>query len=172
MPDAFDVLGVRPEFNLERRDIDRAYLPLAAAVHPDLAAGSEEAIRRMAEINVAKAALDNAESRADVLLRRLGGPAAEHEKSLPHGFLMEVMDVREQVEAAVQDADPERRREQAQRWVQWSTIERQRAIKEVGGMFSTLPAVEPARSAALRDIRVRLNAWRYIERLIEQLNMA
>lgn len=168
--DAFDLLGVRAAFDLNRSEIDRAYLALAASMHPDLAAGNEEAGRQMAAVNRARAMLTNPESRADGLLGRLGGPKAEHEKSLPSGFLMEMMEVREQIEAAMQEVDRGRRRELGQRWIVWAQDERDRAVREVGAMFEALPGDEPARGAALRAIRVRMNAWRYVERLIEQLD--
>lgn len=170
--DAFDILGVRPDFGLEREEIERAYLTLAERLHPDLASGSPDAARLMADLNRAKKTLANPESRADALLVRLGGPAADREKSLPPGFLGHVMEVREQIEdslSAQAGADAAARREV---WDHWSRGQREEAIRSVRHLFSQLSGASADRPAILRDVRVRLNAWRYIERLIEQLDPA
>jgi molecular chaperone HscB len=161
--DAFDILGLQPGFALEQGAIDRAYFARSAALHPDLAA-DPDAPRRMAALNDAKRTLEDPESRADALLRRLGGPAREQERGLPEGFLMEIMETRQEIEGAVSSGDPGERR----RWQEWAADERRAAIRDVGAMFRDLGTEPPG--AALREIRVRLNAWRYIERLIEQLD--
>jgi curved DNA-binding protein CbpA len=161
--DAFDILGLQPGFGLDQGSIDRAYFARSAALHPDLAA-DPDAPRRMAALNDAKRTLEDPESRADAALRRLGGPAREQERGLPDGFLMEIMETRQEIEAAVSSGDPAERR----RWQNWAADQRRRAIQEVGAMFRALPPDPPAET--LRAIRVRLNAWRYIERLIEQLD--
>jgi len=169
--DEFDVLGISPSFDLDRASVERAYLSRATALHPDLATGSDDAARVSAEVNRAKAVLANPESRADVLLRRLGGPGADREKSLPPTFLAAIMEVREELEAGLQDCDAARRVGHVQRWEAWSRDERRRAIEEVGAMFRAVPpSGDVSLPAALRAIRIRLNAWRYIERLIEQLD--
>jgi molecular chaperone HscB len=175
--DPFDILGVPARFDLESREIERAYLERSVRLHPDLARGDPDAARGMAELNRAKRIVADPEKRADALLVRLGGPRREEEKGLPAGFLMEMMEVREAVEGAVGSGDPAQRA----KWEAWAEERRREAISEVGGMFTELwgeehrfPKAEtggtgPGRDA-LRDIRVRLNAWRYIERLIEQLD--
>jgi hypothetical protein len=63
------------------------------------------------------------------------------------------------------------------KWESWAEERRREAIAEVGGMFAAIgPGSTDLRRAegrwheGLRAIRVRLNAWRYIERLIEQLD--
>jgi len=170
MPDAFDILGVRPAFDLSRDEVAAAYLPLASRLHPDLAAGSEEAARQMADINRARAALENPESRADILLKRLGGPAAEKEKSLPEGFLAEILGVREEIEAALSNAGGSTRSRAI--WERWSQDQRGLAISEVSTLFASFPVEPGLRAQALKQLRIKLNAWRYIERLIEQLDPA
>ncbi len=164
MADAFDVLGLEPEFDLDPVTLERAYLVRAAHAHPDRAGGDPEASRLSASINEARRLLSDPESRANVLLARLGGPSKEQEKSLPSGFLAEMMEVREDIESAVAaGGEAERaRREQ-------SAGERRAAhARAVSGMFRAL-GPRPS-SAALRAIRVELNAWRYTERLLEQLS--
>lgn len=163
-PDPFDILGLPAVFDLDPGQIGRAYLERSAALHPDLARGDEEAPRRMAALNQAKRVLDDPERRANALLARLGGPGREQDRSLPPDFLMEIMETREQIETAVAGGDPEERR----KWETWAEGERRRAVDEVAGMFRALPS--PPTAESLKAIRTRLNAWRYIERLIEQLD--
>lgn len=161
-PDPFDQLGLAPAFDLDPAALERAYLARSAALHPDLAAGDADAARRSALLNQSKRTLEDPERRADALLTRLGGPAREQHKALPDGFLAEIMETREAVEEA--GRDPEARA----RWETWAEERRREHIAVVSGLFKALG--ERPGPAALAAIRTRLNAWRYIERLIEQLD--
>jgi molecular chaperone HscB len=166
--DPFDSLGVPPRFGIEPAEIDQAYIARSASLHPDIAGQNAEAMREMAELNKARSVLQDPEWRADALLLRLGGPGREQHRHLPPEFLLEMMEVREQVEAAMATTDPAQRQAERERWEAWAEDQRGEAIREVGAMFAVLPPDPPA--AALAAIRTRLNAWRYIERLIEQLD--
>jgi molecular chaperone HscB len=154
--DAFDVLGLPAEFAVDAAAVNRAYLARSAALHPDLAAGDESAPRKMAELNEAKRVVEDPERRANALLARLGGPSKEEDRSLPDGFLMEMMEVREQMEA---EGTAERGK-----WEAWAKERRREAIEDVGAMFRAA-----ADEGMLGAIRRRLNAWRYIERMVEQI---
>src|SRR5215831_17027696 len=154
------MLGVEPTFDVDSAALERAYLARSAVLHPAVAAGDEEAARRMAAVNHARRVLEDPERRAEALLARLGGPAKESERGLPEGFLAGMMETREEIESARGDAGDRAR------WESWAHDRRREAIDEIGAMFRSMPA--GAREQALRAIRVRLNAWRYVERLIEQ----
>lgn len=167
VPDAFDILGLEPTFTLEPSAIRRAYLARIAALHPDSAGGDDANDgRSSAALNHAKATLEDPERRASALLVRLGGPTKEQDKSLPPGFLLETMEMRERIEAALAYADPEARasigRDAATR--------RAAHIARITNLFLAAPTAPTPES--LRAIRTELNAWRYIERLIEQLDPA
>lgn len=168
--DAFDILGVRPGFDLDLDKLNQAYLIAAAAIHPDLAAGSDSAPQRMAEVNQSRRILANPELRADLLLKRLGGPAADAEKGLPPRFLAEMMSVREEIEEVLAQTDPAKREVGRRHWETWARTEREKATLQVSEMFKAVPADAASRAGALQQIRVRLNAWRYVERLMEQLD--
>lgn len=162
--DPFDALGLPPEFDLDAARIDRAYLARAAARHPDLAMDDESAVADAARLNRARQELKDPESRAAALLKRLGGPDKSQDKSLPDGFLMEMMEIREEIEAAIAGPDPGQR----ERWRAWAGERREAHIRRVSSMFRAAgPAPSPE---ALREVRRELNAWRYAERLIEQLD--
>jgi molecular chaperone HscB len=162
--DAFDVMGLPARFDLEGADIQRAYLSRAAAIHPDLATGHDEADVRSAILNRSKALLEDPERRANILLERLGGPGKSQDKSLPPGFLMGIMETREQIEEALASKDAGQREE----WEAWAQEQRGEYQRRVAGFFEA--AGQSRDPETLRAIRQELNAWRYIERLIEQLD--
>lgn len=161
--DPFDLLGLPPRFDLDASEIDRAWIRLAAACHPDRVSDPVEAVEasaRSAQLNEARATLRDPERRADRLLRRLGGPAAADETSLPPTFLAEVLEVRERVEEA-RGADGDVRRE-----IEKEVVSRRDAcIARVASLFLE----GGGDSSRLRRIRLELNVWRYHERLLAEL---
>ena len=163
--DPFETLGLEPRFDLAEADIQRAYLARAAACHPDLVGADPEraadAARLSAALNRARALLTAPEDRARALLERLGGGTGD-ERELPDGFLMEMMETRMDVEAAVEAGDGE----ELARWRQWAKTERAGYIERLGTMFAGLGT--PPDPDAVQAIRCELNAWRYIERMLEQ----
>ncbi len=164
--DPFDILGIPPGFELNPAALGRAYLALAARLHPDIARGDPDASIRSAAANRAKAILENPESRAAALLARLGGPSKESDRSLPPGFLADMMETRESIEAAAASRDDAETR----RWKAWATERRAHHTREVSGLFTRSTESPPGdRPGVLRAIRQELNAWRYVERLLEQL---
>lgn len=163
-PDPFDTLGLVPSFDLDPAALERAYLALAARAHPDAAPDDPEAARRSARLNEARRILADPEQRANALLGRLGGPAKEQEKGLPPGFLPGIMQTREEIEEAIASgADAARAR-----WEAWAAERRAEHVRSASRLFREVSS--PPTPGALRAIRVELNAWRYTERLIEQLN--
>lgn len=173
--DPFEALGLPRRFDLDQRRVRSAWRRRAAELHPDRATGDRgsgpedpapadehEIARRAALLNEAKRALEDPERRADALLVLLGGPTREQEKSLPPEFLMEVMSVRESLEEAVSGGDDARVREHEQ----WALAQREDMIRRVGAALEAL--TDPPDADALRHIRTTLNAWRYIERMLEQ----
>jgi len=172
--DPFDTLGLPAVFTLDTASIERAALSKLSRLHPDMGGNAvsadtntdtelDQAVQA-ARINAARDTLLFSLSRAEALLKRLGGPAKEADKSLPPGFLVEIMSVREQAEEALASNDVSSRAT----WMQWSLNQRADSESHAAALF-TQAASNPA---ALRDLRTHLNKWRYIERLIEQLDPA
>ncbi len=102
--DPFRLLGVERRFDLDTSQLRRNYLTKVAAVHPDRYADAQdqqEASERSGQINQAYAMLREPESRARVLLDLSNEDApASDTAALPAELLMEVMEQREQLEAA------------------------------------------------------------------------
>ena len=169
-PDPFDVLNLPGTFDLSREAIERAYLTASRRLHPDLA-GSDPDIQasaqaRTAALNDAATTLRDPERRANALLHRLGGPSKEGDKSLPPGFLQDILEVRMEIEEARGDPIA------TEKWEQWARSERQEQARLCSTLFTEVAtATDPMpRAQSLAAIRLQLNAWRYIERLIEQLD--
>ncbi|MFT5422668.1 MAG: DnaJ-domain-containing protein 1 [Phycisphaerales bacterium] len=172
--DPFALLGLPRSFRLTRADIESAYLQRAASLHPDLSGEkADEAARASSDLNHAKQALLDPETRANALLALIGGAGKSEDKSLPDGFLMEIMEIRQQIEAdlavggeggkgGVGGVDESKRAQ----WEAWAESRRADLIERVGELFD---AASQGRQALPR-IRTQLNAWRYTERLIEQLD--
>lgn len=157
------MLGLEPRYEIDRAQIERAYRQRLAGAHPD-AGGGEGEFHDPASLNRARSLLLSDEHRANALLGVLGGPDAADCKDLPDGFLMQMMMQRQEIEEAIESGgEPDR-----EHWEQWGIEQRRAYAARVGRLFAALTGSSDA--AGLREIRVQLNAWRYIERLIEQLD--
>lgn len=104
MPDPFTVLGVPPRFALPMRDVEQRHRDLSRALHPDRHAKASPAERRVAieramAVNEAWRAVRDPLSRALALLALHGVAITEGERASP-ALLMEVMDLREALEAS------------------------------------------------------------------------
>lgn len=164
VPDAFDILGVEARFDLDAAAIQRAYLRRIKALHPDVAAAPDLDDAMVSAVNAARTALESPEHRAGVLLARLGGPSKEADRTLPDGFLVQMMEARESVDAAQATGDTH----EVERWRAWAIAQRDGHMARAGALFER--ARGGADGALLRDIRRALNAWRYIERMLEQFD--
>lgn len=152
----FATLGLTVSFAIDANAIERAYLKRIAAAHPDRV-GDSGAVDA-ATLNDARKCLLDDESRANAVLRLLGGPSPSEDRSLPDGFLMEMMSTRTSIEEDLEN-DPETARAE---WSEWGNAQRAKLIAEFGRLIE-----DPA---SLGACRTQLNALRYIERLIEQLD--
>lgn len=172
--DAFDVLGLPPRFGLSAEEVRVAWLARSASMHPDRAVSgagaSQDADRVAAALNDARRTLDDPERRAEALLARLGGPAVIGEaerRRIPPAVLMEYMEARETLETAkstgdVAGVDAMRR---------WASGKRAGHITAAAALFDRAASLpEDRRGEALSAIRAELNAWRYAERMLEQID--
>lgn len=169
--DPFTLLDLPRRFDLRPDEINLAHLRAVRGAHPDLAPepkgipGSTHDLELVAaHINDAKRALEDPERRANALLSLLGGPTKEADRSLPEGFLIEMMAMREEIEEAAASKNAEIIAARTR----WAGEQRAGYIVTLSSMFGALS--QAPSPPELRAIRTTLNAWRYIERLIEQLD--
>ena len=165
--DPFSLLGVEPRFDLDAADVRMRLVRMSASLHPDRAADpiqAQECSARLAALNAAGRILENDEQRAEALLRVLGGPSAHEDRSLPDGFLQDILATRMELEEVLQSDDEAG----LARMESWAHEQRQEYLQRVGALFGENPA--KATPEDLLRIRTTLNTWRYIERMIEQLH--
>ncbi|MCX5691009.1 MAG: hypothetical protein NTV94_14690 [Planctomycetota bacterium] len=162
----FSILGLQPAFELDQAAVERAFLRQVARLHPDHAPDTSEDDQNAAVValNAARDQLLDPERRAGILLGILGGPAPSQDKSLPQGFLLEMLEARQAMEEELA-ADPHNARP---RWRLWALERRSGYCKVLAELFNRAPG----NASVLATIRCELNAWRYIERMIEQLDPA
>ena len=177
----FELLGLEARMDLRRAEIDGAYRRAISKAHPDRAGVVQESddARGVEDLNEARRVLTDPESRARALLDLLGadeGNSATRsaDDALPDGFLMEIMGTRMEIEAELGElagASAEDRERARDRWESWAQNRRDEAIASMTAHFERIGvADEGARVEAVAEARRALNAWRYIERLIEQLD--
>ena len=166
MPDPFKTLGLPAKFDLDEGELHAKFIHASAQAHPDRhtdPVAQAEAAERSAEINQAYAVLSDPERRADALLTLLGGPAKGEDKSLPPALLMEMMEVREELEEAVADNNTK----ELERLRGWASDQRHTHLTTVAELFEGAEA--PLDEAAAKAIRLELNTLRYIQRMLEQM---
>ena len=166
MPDPFQMLGLPPRFDLNQADLHAKFIQASSATHPDRYTDpvqQAQAAERAAEVNQAYAVLSDPERRADALLTLLGGPAKDQDKSLPPALLMDMMEVREQLEQAVADNN----QAELDKLRDWADDQRDAHLKMIKNLFADTQDELPA--GAAKSIRLELNALRYIQRMLDQM---
>ena len=167
MTNPFDLLGIPACFDVDEGDLHQRFITGVAACHPDRYTDpldQADAAQRAAELNAAYQSLKDPESRANVLLKLLGGSLKEDDKSLPPQLLMEVMEAREQLEEAMQAGD----QAMIDRLHHWGHDQRRGHLEQIGQLFQDAQATaQEDRPAILKKIRLELNALRYFQRMTQ-----
>jgi hypothetical protein len=198
--DPFQILGLEGRFDLPGERVLAAYVDGARRLHalgpsggdardagPDARVDDVDRDERLAALNRAKAVLEDPEQRAEALLTLLGGPSKESDRSLPPGFLAQIMEVRERLDEAMStragggasgavsggaSGKAKSAPDEVDALLRWAEGRREAHRQRVGELFgsmSTSANAAPATRDALVGVRRELNAWRYIERMIEQI---
>ena len=164
--DPFDVLGLAARFDVTPAEVRRAYLVRVAVAHPDRGDGGGEEGVDASALNAALVVLNDPEQRAAALLARLGGASKEADRSLPAGFLQEMMQLREGIDEAASAGDTAA----VGRAIEVTRARREGHVAEVGRLFKSIEEGGGSSEAALlKAVRGEMNAWRYVERLIDQI---
>lgn len=170
----FQRLGLPTTYRLDLGELERAYLSWSRELHPDFFQLRPEADRQLslslsASLNDAYRTLKDPIRRAEYLLQLRGGPTASQERSMPEGFLEDVLELRMEIEE-IKQAGEERtadRRKLEERLHQ----ERASAMEEVAALFGALESSEESGAPEkLLEIRRRLNTVKYLDGLLRDLN--
>ena len=103
MSDPFELLGIPVRYDLDLGELAARQRDLGRALHPDRYAGRGASERRQAlgraiEVNEAARLLKDPVKRAELLLARFGVAVGEGaERAVDADFLMEIMELREQL---------------------------------------------------------------------------
>jgi molecular chaperone HscB len=170
-PTPFDVLGLEPGHDVDAKDLRRRLLRFSRATHPDFFGVEAPEVRALAERNTARLngafeVLSDEDARADWLVRHLGGPDENSERSMPQAFLLEVLEWNELLDEAKHsphDAPPDPRLPALEAELR---VKRTAALRTIAGLLDPLP---PAGSTKLRDARRELNAIRYLDRTLGEI---
>lgn len=170
--DHFQRLGLPRRFLVDESELERAYLALSRAIHPDyhlvgLDAELSASLELSAALNEAYNILRDPFVRADYLLTLEGGPSASEHRQLPQNFLAEMLEAREEVEQARGNpAEVERLDgEFSKRFVV--------IIEQIGkafGRYESLSRENSERANLRTQIRGLLNAARYVRGLLRDLH--
>ena len=175
MNDHFERLGLPRRFSVDLAAIEREYLARSRQSHPDFHHGSTLAeqhasLQSSAGLNEAYLTLKDPYRRAEYLLQLLGGPSARAEKNLDQGFLMEMMDLREQIEEAQATKNqPELSRIETDLLAREST-----KMQQVATLFEKAEANANSPDTlpnTLKAVRHSLNAIKTIQSLVRDLNL-
>jgi molecular chaperone HscB len=171
MNDHFQRLGLPRRFSVDASGLERTYLALSRAIHPDYHLTGPDAelsasLELSAALNEAYNTLRDPFTRADYLLNLEGGPSATEHKQLPQNFLAEMLEAREEVELArgtpakVAKLDEEFSKRLAG------------IMEQVGSTFARYesPGADDRERVNLRSrIRGQLNAAKYVRGLLRDL---
>lgn len=111
MSDHFERLGLPRRFSVDLPLLEQEYLARSRQHHPDFHTYStpdelRASLEASAKLNEAYLTLKEPFRRANYLLGLYGGPSATEEKSLDQAFLMEMMELQEQLEEAKSRQQP------------------------------------------------------------------
>src|SRR5262245_60687838 len=167
--DPFEILGLQPAFVVDPQDLRKRLLRFSRLVHPDFfaTAGADEkrrAEKASALLNAAHAILSDDVARADHLVRMLGGPDENVQREMPKEFLMEVLEWNETLEEARAGSSVPAERLESLR----EELEARRA-EALGAVATLLTPLPPRGSATLVEARKKLNAVRYVDRTLAEI---
>jgi molecular chaperone HscB len=170
-PDHFVRLGLPRRFSLDPREVERRYLARSRELHPDfhqLGSTSEQAasLELTSRLNEAYSTLRDPFRRAEYLLALEGGPSASEQKEMPAEFLEEMLELRMAIEELRENEPPDSPGRFA--------MERRLAVRREGllrAVETEFAALERRGEGAgvLRAIRQRLNALKYVQNLLRDL---
>jgi molecular chaperone HscB len=158
-------------FHLDRMSLRKRLLHLSRHLHPDVHGTADDATRdlaqrKTAELNAAFQILEDDFRRASWLVRSLGGPTEETEPQMPQAFLTEVLEWNEAVEEARTSEPGSTESARLAGLEDELRSERKKLMDGVAAKLTPLPELG---SPELVEVRHKLNALRYLDRTLCQL---
>lgn len=161
----FQMFELSPAFDIDQAELRRRYLRSSRVIHPDHHGSSAPAaalsLRTSARLNEAYRVLSDPLSRAEYLLELAGGNSTAADKSVPQEVLTRTLMLREEIEEARLAKDAER--------LQNVGAEVLSLRDEALGLAAQLARQLPATEAVRQQLRQKLNAVKYFQKLFESL---
>lgn len=166
-PSPFERLGLPLRYDLSTSEIEKAYRELQRALHPDKFAQAPASERRAAlsaaiEVNEAYRVLKDELSRADALLKALGTETGDAKAPADPAFLMEVMELREELS----DARAKKNANVVEALASRIEAERAGVLAAVSEAFGALVAGDSSEASSLAPLLGRL---RYYRRFLDEV---
>ena len=161
--DAFGLLGLPAQFDLDPQTIERAFFDRSKELHPDRfatapAAERVAALSRSRALNDAYQTLKRPRQRAEYLLARAGVSIGDNERLDP-AFLMEILELREELA----EARVAKRTSEIEKLCDEMKKRRKTAIDSLAPLFA---------AHDLAAIKEQLILLRYIDRYLEECDAA
>jgi molecular chaperone HscB len=172
-PSPFEIFGLAPSFEVDAGELRRKLLKLGRITHPDFFATQSAAMKALAEhasalLNEAYEVLSDDARRADWLVRELGGPDENELREMPKPFLMEVLEWNEKLEAA-RSSEPHDSQHIGAELEALETELRGQRGDTIQSLRRALEPLPERQSERLRAARQQLNALRYIDRALGEI---
>lgn len=166
--DYFELFGLTRRYDIDEAELNRKYLAISRNIHPDRFGGAGPemqsfALRASAAINQAYDVLRDPHRRAEYLLESSGGKSSAEDKRVPPDLLGKVMMLREEIEDARAAGDT------AAISTMRASIEQDRsaAQQRIGALCAEL--IANGSEATKGELRMQLNAMKYLDNLLAQL---
>ena len=168
-PDVFLVFGLKYAYSYDVELLEERYLELSKLTHPDHQMTADEAskqrvIKISAWVNQSYKDLKDSLFRAEFLLNLIESKngSCTDPKKLPGTFLMDMLDLQEELEDRAVKEDENRLEE----IVEQAEQSRKKTLKSVGNELDTFLCLKAVDQESMQKLRNELNTIRYHDRII------
>lgn len=164
----FKLLNIPMQFDVDTKALRLAFIQQSAMNHPDRFIDPLEqadAAEKSASINKAYQTLKKPFDRASAMIKMLSDSPIADTKQLPPNLLMEMMEIREELEEA-QANQNQAELDRLKKWAHQQESQHMQTVAQSLDQASQSPAGQ--RSDLLAKATEQLNALRYIQRMLEE----
>ena len=168
--DYFELLGFSVNFEVDLLKLEERYQELSLELHPDFYNSAPESEKILSEnssaiLNRAYKTLCDPTLRASYLLNLFSKNEKLDERSLPEGFLGEMFFLQESLDELLESGDKD-----ALLKMRDDLLVRKTEIEGEFAIFFKNIEEKPNDSGILQQLQTKLNAERYLCRLLERIN--
>ena len=170
----FEIFGLPVAFEVDAHELRKRLLRFSRSTHPDFFGTAPAAEKARAEcasarLNSAHETLSDDVRRADWLIAHLGGPDESAERQMPQTFLMEVLEWNELLDLARKAPAETDARNLLDPLETSLRLQREHSLRAIAKALDPIPERPERNSPQLRDARRQLNAVRYFDRTLREI---